>query len=148
MSKSTLGLVIGGLLPALLFGLSGVCQKSSARAGISVGPYLLIIGCIVVLAGTLVTVFQQEAAVNWRSAGYTTCYGVLWSSGVACIAVALRYFDVQISQLVPLYNMNTLVAVVLGLVLFAEWRDLHAGKLLLGAILIVAGGVLAATSAR
>ena len=46
------------------------------------------------------------------------------------------------SVLVPLYNMNTLVAVGIGLVLLGEWRDVSVWRLLAGAALIVAGGVL------
>lgn len=44
--------------------------------------------------------------------------------------------------------MNTLVAVVIGLVVLAEWENVQPGQLLLGAVLTVAGGVLAATSVR
>ncbi|MCB9143176.1 MAG: hypothetical protein H6646_12980, partial [Anaerolineales bacterium] len=55
-------------------------------------------------------------------------------------------FDGQISQLVPLYNMNTLVAVLIGLVVLAEWRTVDPRKLAIAAILIVLGGILAARS--
>lgn len=62
------------------------------------------------------------------------------------VAYTLLNFNVPISQLVPLYNMNTLVAVVLALIIFAEWRDLHAIKLLSGSALIVLGAILVANS--
>jgi hypothetical protein len=44
--------------------------------------------------------------------------------------------------------MNTLVAVVFGLVLLSEWKGVVPGRLLLVAVLTMAGGVLAATSTR
>jgi uncharacterized membrane protein len=75
-------------------------------------------------------------------------YGVLWSSGIACIAFALARYEARISQLVPLYNMNTVVAVLGGLVALSEWRSVLVGRLLLGAALTVAGGALAATSSK
>jgi hypothetical protein len=86
--------------------------------------------------------------VNTVSVLYACVYGVLWASGIACIAIALRRYDAQISQLAPLYNMNTLVAVVLGLVVLAEWQKVDFWKLLLATAFTIAGGVLAASSTR
>jgi hypothetical protein len=65
-----------------------------------------------------------------------------------CIALALGRYEARISQLVPLYNMNTLVAVGLGLTVLGEWREVNLLRLLLGAGLAVTGGILAATAAR
>ena len=42
--------------------------------------------------------------------------------------------------------MNTLVAVILALIVFSEWKDLHTIKLLSGSALIVAGAILVANS--
>jgi uncharacterized membrane protein len=148
MNKTTLGLLVGGLLPAVLFGLSSVFQKTSARAGIGTGPYLVVVGLVVTLVGVVVTVAQQDTTVNGTSCLHAIAYGALWASAIGCIALALSRYDAQISQLVPLYNMNTLVAVVAGLVVLAEWRDVQFGRLLAGAVLIFAGGVLAATSSK
>jgi hypothetical protein len=53
-----------------------------------------------------------------------------------------------VSVIVPLYNMNTLVAVGIGLVLLGEWKDVNLWRLLSGAALIVVGGVLAGTSVK
>ena len=63
--------------------------------------------------------------------------------GIACIAIALKKYDAQISQLVPLYNMNTLFAVLIGMVAFAEWREVSLAKILISSVLIISGGVLA-----
>ncbi len=40
MKANTLGLIVGGVLPALFLGLSSVFQKTSNRAGIAAGPFL------------------------------------------------------------------------------------------------------------
>jgi drug/metabolite transporter (DMT)-like permease len=146
MQKETLALLIGGLLPAMLFGISGFLQKTSAKAGIGPGPYLIVIGLVVVCMGIAVTAIQGDRTVNLQSAANTCAYGVFWSSGIMCIALALGRYDARISQLVPLYNMNTLVAMGLGLVLLGEWRQVNSWQLLGGAALAVLGGVLAATS--
>jgi drug/metabolite transporter (DMT)-like permease len=147
MQKATLALLIGGLLPAFLFGISGVLQKTSAKAGIGIGPYLIVIGLVVVVVGLVVTAVQGDRTLNFTSVINTCGYGIFWASGIMCIALALGQYDAKISQLVPLYNMNTLVAVGLGITLLGEWREVNPWQLLLGAGLAVAGGILAATAA-
>jgi uncharacterized membrane protein len=147
MAKTTLGLLIGGLLPAVLFGVSGVFQKTSARSGIATGPYLMVVGLVVTLVGAAFAAAQRDVAVSGAGAANACIYGLLWALGVACIAIALARYDARISQLVPLYNTNTLVAVVLGLVVLSEWQQVQPGRLLLAAVLTIAGGILAATSA-
>jgi uncharacterized membrane protein len=71
---------------------------------------------------------------------------VTWAIAAGLVAVALTSYGVPVARLVPLYNMNTLVAVLLALVVFSEWRDVNAVKLLVGSLLIIAGGSLVATS--
>ena len=65
---------------------------------------------------------------------------------MACIAIALRRYNGQISQLVSLYNMNTLVAVLIGLILLSEWQTVNIVKIVASSVLIIVGGVLAATA--
>jgi uncharacterized membrane protein len=146
MQKETIALLIGGLLPAMLFGISGFLQKTSAKAGIGTGPYLIVIGLVVISVGVVVTTIQGDTRVNLLSALNTCGYGIFWSSGVMCIALALGRYDARISQLVPLYNLNTLVAVGLGLILLGEWREVNTWQLVAGAALAATGGILAATS--
>ena len=90
------------------------------------------------------TLFDRDGGITGQSGLYVVLFGLVWATGIGCIGIALRRFDGQISQLVPLYNMNTLVAVVLGLIILSEWRNVNATKLVMAAILIIAGGVLAA----
>ena len=148
MKHHMLSLLLGGLLPAVLFGVSGVMQKACARAGIGTGPYLAITGMAVLTVGGLLTLVENDMTVSRRSAAYTAVFGALWATGVGCIAIALRQYGGQISQLVPLYNMNTLVAVFIGLVILSEWREVQWGRLLLASLLMVSGGILAATSSK
>ncbi len=142
MSFETAGLVIGGLLPALLFGLSNVIQKGSAGGGIGIGPYLLSIGAGVITVGIVVGWLVPERTATLRSAALAWCVGILWSAATALIAIAITRFSAPLSKLVPIYNTNTLIAVALALVVFSEWRDLSVSRLLLGACLIMAGSFL------
>lgn len=58
------------------------------------------------------------------------------------VAIAYSRFKMPVSKLVPLFNTNTLVAVVLGLLIFNEWKTINSPKLIIGAILVVIGGTL------
>ena len=72
--------------------------------------------------------------------------GLTWAVAAGLVAFALSKYSTPISKLVPLYNMNTLVAVCIGLVAFAEWKDVHISKLIIGSVLVVIGGTLVANS--
>jgi hypothetical protein len=148
MSKTTLALFVGGLLPAVLFGVASTFQKTAARAGIGTGPYLIAIGSVVLLVGVVVTAAQSDSATLREGVAWACGYGLLWSSAIGCIVIALSRFDANISQLVPIYNLNTLVAVAIGLALLGEWKDVVPWRVAAGAVLAVAGGVLAATASR
>lgn len=139
-------MLLGGILPAFLFGLAGICQKLSSQSGISTGAYLVTIGLGTVVMGGVFMLVQKNTTFTTPGVLYSGLYTFLWTIGMAGIALAIQKYQGQISQLVPLYNMNTLVTVVIGLLLLAEWHSVNAWKLLLAAILIIVGGVLAATA--
>jgi uncharacterized membrane protein len=148
MSKATLALLLGGLLPAALFGVASNFQKTAARAGISTGPYLIAIGSVVLLVGVVVTLTQSDSTATREGVFWACGYGLLWSAAIGCIVLALSRYDANISQLVPLYNLNTLVAVAIGMTVLGEWRDVVPWRVVAGAGLAVAGGILVATATR
>jgi len=144
MDHRLIAITLGGLLPAIMLGIAGIFQKFSTNGGIGTGPFLIGVGVITVIVGGVFLVIEKQVVVTGQSAAFTVLYGLMWATATGFIALALGRYNGQISQLVPLYNMNTLVAVVLGLLIFAEWRHVDPVKLLVAAVLIVAGGVLAA----
>ena len=146
MTNQTIGLLIGGLLPAVFYGISGVFAKPATEAGIGIGLYILLIGLAVSLTGLLIYGFSPDNTISLRSGIFTVAVGLTWAISAAGVAVALASYQVPVSRLVPLYNMNTLVAVLLGLVIFAEWKDVQTAKLVGGAVLIAIGGSMVATS--
>ncbi len=143
MSARVIAILLGGVLPALLLGMTGVFQKLSANARIGTGPFLIIAGITTALVGGVFMLLERDTTVGQKSALYTVLFGLVWAVAIGFIGIALRRFDGQISQLVPLYNMNTLVAVLIGLVILGEWQTVDPRKLAVAAILIVIGGVLA-----
>lgn len=146
MNARLIAILLGGVLPALLLGLTGIFQKLGANTGIGTGPFLMVVGVTIAAVGGVFVLADRDTTIGPQSTLYTILFGLVWATAIGCIGIALRRYDAQISQLVPLYNMNTLVAVLLGLVIFAEWRTVEAPKLLAAAVLIVGGGILAARS--
>ena len=147
MSTQALGLILGGRLPALLFGLSNVFAKASNTAGISLGLYVVTIGLTVALVGGVLHMLQNgDSSFSGKGLLFAICVGLAWATGTACVAYALVQHSARISVLAPLFNMNSLVSVLLGMWLFAEWRDIDTPKLLGGALLIVIGGSLVASA--
>lgn len=143
MDHKVLAIVLGGVLPAILLGIAGIFQKFSANGGIGTGPFLIGVGLTTALVGGVFVIIEKQVVITGQSAAFTLLYGLVWATATGFVAISLSRYGGQISQLVPLYNMNTLVAVILGLVIFAEWRHVDPWKLLGAAVLIVAGGVLA-----
>ncbi len=146
MPSKTTALIIGGFLPALIYGGSAIFQKLSTSIGISISTYLVAVGAGVVLAGLGFYFFDNTLHFSLKASSYAGIFGLTWGIASGLVAYSLLHFDVPISQLVPLYNLNTLVAVLLALVIFSEWKDLHTLKLLSGTVLIAIGAIFVANA--
>jgi uncharacterized membrane protein len=144
MTDKSMGVVLGGLLPALCFGVASVLMKMAARAGIGPGPYVLSLAAGVALYGSFTALTQPGRVATTRGVVFALLTGLVWALGMALIQIALTRHHAAISQIVPLHMLNLAVTIALGFVLFAEARDLDAGRLVIGAILIGIGAVLVA----
>lgn len=138
------GLLVGGLLPALLFGATGILQKAYGRAGGGAGWYLPLVGLGVAATGLAAMPLLGERVLTARAVAAALGIGVSWGLGMIAVVVGLTRLGAPLSKLAPLYNLNTLVVVLLALALFAESREVNVGRLLAGAALIMAGGALVA----
>ena len=146
MTSKSIALLLGGFLPALIYGGSALFQKISTNLGISLSAYLVATGIGVAIVGIGFYTIDNSFSFSIKS-GLSACtFGLTWGIASGLVAYTLLNFEVPISQLVPLYNMNTLVAVILALIVFSEWKELHTIKLLSGSVLIVAGAILVANS--
>lgn len=125
MSPQVMGLVVGGLVPAVAYALFAIWTKSGSQAGIGAGPFMVLIGTACV-----------------QSAGWSFAAGVVWAAGTGLVSFALTRYGIPISKLNPIYNTNTLITVLLGLVVFSEWKQVNALQLLGGATLILVGSLL------
>lgn len=141
-----MGLLLGGIIPAFLLGLFGVLQKGANTAGIGNGIYLIFTGVTVTIVGLAVYYCFPDKTVSTKSVLFTCGAAFLWAMSMLLIQIALGHYSMEIAKLVPLFNMNTLVAVVLGLIVFSEWNSLNLTSLFLGALCITIGGILVASS--
>jgi drug/metabolite transporter (DMT)-like permease len=144
MTDKQLSLLVGGFIPAVLFGIVATFQKVINKEGIGMGPYLMGIGATVFAVGALYALCDRDFAGTTRAAAYVVLFGVMWSGAMICVAIALKRYNGQIGQIVSIYNMNTLISVIIGLVVLSEWKNVNSARLLAAAVLISLGGVLAA----
>ena len=140
MESRYVPLLIGGFIPALCYGLASVLQKWSAREGGSVSAYLIAFGLATFLVGFLSRSVLAESASPPRSFVIAGLGGVAFSVGAGLISLALLRYNAPLSQLAPLYNMNLLISVGLGLLVFSEFRDVQLSRVLVGTVLILVGG--------
>lgn len=146
MTPQLLGIIVGGVMPALFYGTSNTFAKISTNAGMPVGIHLLWIGFAISLTGVLFSLFIPEETMNLipsiKGVASSSTLGFLWGMGTGCVALGLIRYQAPLAKLTPLFNMNSLVTVFLALIIFAEWQDLNLLQLLLGTLFIVAGGIL------
>jgi len=143
MNQNTLGIIIGGLLPSLFYGFSTITMKAGAKYNISTSSYMMIIGIVIFLVGLLSTqiIESQESSLNTSAIALTIISGILWALGTTLVNYSIVNFDTPIAILTPLYNTNTLVAVLGGMILFAEWKIVSVTPVLIGTTLVVLGGI-------
>ncbi len=143
MNQKTLGIIIGGLLPSLLYGFSTITMKAGAKYNISTSSYMMIIGVVIFLVGLISTqiIESQESSLNTSAIALTIISGILWALGTTLVNYSIVNFNTPIAILTPLYNTNTLVAVLGGMILFAEWKIVSAAPVLIGTTLVVLGGI-------
>lgn len=144
MNSQLLGIVVGGLLPALCYGVAGVFSKTSTNAGMTVGNHLVFVGLAVSVVGGVFNHLLPSKIPSMAAIASSSMLGAIWGLGTGCVALGLVHYQVPIAKLTPIYNMNTLVGVLLGIVLFAEWKSMNVGVLLWGTLLICLGGILVA----
>ena len=148
ISNNTLGIIIGGIIPAFLYGVSTITMKAGAEYKISTSTYLMVIGIVIFIVGLLSkqVLNLPESSGNFAGLGFAVVSGLLWGLATTLVNYSIVKFGTPIAILTPLYNMNTLVAVLGGMVLFAEWKTVQSLPVFIGSILVVCGGVLLSKS--
>lgn len=144
MSPHLIGLLLGGFIPAALFALSGIGNKIAVQSGMAPAAIVCVAGLAVTLVGAVWMALVGNSHIAPAGAAWSLVVGATWGMGVLLVSFAIHHYGVPLSQLVPLYNMNTLIAVALSLWLFAEWKQVQSVQVIAGSLLVLAGGVLVA----
>ncbi len=132
--------ILGGIIPMLLFGLMTFPIKI-LNGKLHFSYYILFTGIGVTLVGILaIFLFSNKGNITLTQLSLSIVNGLLWGTVTLLIFLALRNPTATISQLSPLYNGNTLIAMIIGLLFFAEWQNIVVWKTILGALLIILGG--------
>jgi len=138
--------VVYGVAASLLYGCSAIALKlavSSKHYGVNpqVAALFLLLGIGFVFAAG--AIFGGKFSVPKNTGVYFGILaGILW--GLATL-VSLKPIEagIDIAKLSPIYNTNTLVAVVLGIILLNELPNSNEMiRVVLGAVLIVIGAIV------
>jgi len=138
--------LIYALLAALFWGTYIVISKmvtSDKYYGFStnVASLLMLVGIGIVFVGYFLSA-KPALPTNTNGILLGVLTGALWAGGMIFPFLALKS-GADVSRLAPIYNTNTLIAVVLGIILLHEVPQAASMiKVLLGAFLIVIGGIL------
>jgi len=140
--------LIYGLGAALCFGINGIINKvltSPSYIGLSSAStaFLFLIGTAIAVGGYVFTQKTYAVPGNNLAILLGILAGFIWAFGFILTLVALNAEKADIARLAPIYNMNTLVIVFLGILLLHELpMSGDMLKVVAGSILIVIGGIL------
>jgi len=129
------------LLAAVLLGIYNFLQRFIdksllASVLIGIGAGLAVTGLVIGLLG------KKAWSVISSQTGLAVIIGLIL--GIAIFLINKAFADPKgtVAKIVPLMNTNTLVAVFLGLIILKEYQTVSIVRVLVGALLIVAGGVV------
>jgi transporter family protein len=139
---SYLPLIVGGVAPATLWGVTAVLQKLSADAALGPGRFLAVFGLVIAASGAVYAYASNETGASPRGAGYAFAAGLAYSLGTGLLSFALGRLHVPLSRVSPILSANVLIPVAIGLVFLGERAAVSPTRLVLGAAVIVAGAIL------
>lgn len=143
--------LILGIIASLCFGVSGIVGKlvlSKEHFGVPLGlaTVLSIIGIAIVFTMFYLLVPKAGGVTSIEPVHIMAAItiGLFWATGQVAIYYALAQ-GADVSRITPIFNTNTLVAVFLAILLLHELPSASdAVRVLVGAVMIVAGAILVA----
>ncbi len=148
MNSNYIGMILGGIIPAIIFGLGGIFVKASNQQGISFNYFTLLSGIGVIVISILSFIVFEEKSINIKSGLNAFLVGSTWACGVLLVAMALTKYNTPMSIIAPLNGTACLFTVLLALFIFSEWKEINAIRLFIGTVLIIAGAMLVSTSSK
>lgn len=135
-------LVLGGVIPMILYGLTAFPVKF-LNGKLHTSYYMIFTGLGMLMIGVLAWfILKPETKPLLPNVILATVNGLFLGTAGLCVFLALMHPKATLAQLAPIYNINTLIAVLIGILFFAEWEQIVVWKTLLGTVLILAGAWL------
>src|SRR3989344_8395353 len=135
--------VFCGIVAAVCFGVNTIIFKIAMQKGNLNPAYAsLAFGVGILFAFFLYYFAKPSLQFEWKSTLLAVVAGIVWAIGFLAIAIAISQKG-EVARLAPLYNANTIIAVILGIVLLKEVPDMsQMWRVVAGAVMIVVGAVL------
>ena len=132
-----------GIMASFFFGLNAVVYKIAYQKGYFspyYGSFMFGMGILIVFGMFLL--FKPGFEFEWKSSGLAAAAGAIWAFGFLSIAIAVSQ-KADIARLAPIYNTNTIIAVLIGIIFLKEIPDKsQVLRIVSGAVLIVLGAVM------
>ncbi|MBI1935187.1 EamA family transporter [Candidatus Woesearchaeota archaeon] len=135
--------VIYGLIASFCFGIQTIIYKYAYQKSSSTPYYAAFVFALgIVLTYAAFLLFKPNVQFEWKSSSLLFVSGIIWAVGFIAVAVAIAQ-KADVARLAPIYNTNTLIAVVLGIIFLKEIPDVsQMWRVISGAVMIVIGAVL------
>lgn len=141
--------LIYGLIASFFWGTSVIASKiASSNKYFNIDSSIVSLFMLMGIALVFVTyIFYEKQFKIPQSAGgifFSILAGALWAIGMVATLRAIKS-GADVARLTPIYNTNTLVAVILGIILLHELPQAsQMVKVIVGAIMVVIGATLVA----
>ena len=134
--------ILLGILAALCWGIYPALMKEATISGATTGNIFLgmMIGALLLFT---ISPKEKRGRVSFQTIIWSLLAGLVWAGGMFFAQKAIS-LGADIARLTPLYNTNTLIAVIIGFVVLKEWPKNQKQKFLIiaGAMLVVLGASL------
>ena len=112
VSPQTMGIVGGGLVPAIAYSAFATGTKFATQAGLGTGPLLVMLGASCAAVGAVFW-WLLPSSIGMASAGWGIASGLAWAFGTGLVSLALFRWGTPISKLNPLTpNLTHLLHVI------------------------------------
>ena len=135
--------VVYGLFAAFFFALNTILYKVAQQKG-NFSPYygILMFSIGIIIAAGAFFLFKPSFEFEWKSSGLAIVAGAVWAVGMIAVAIAISQ-KADVARLAPIYNINTILAVLMGIIFLKEIPDTSQMiRVIAGAVLIVIGAIL------
>jgi len=139
--------VLLGILAALAFGVSTILSKVATNSnyfGVDARTAGLLMGMGIVITFATYFLMQGGLAFPKNNLASATAVAAVMAWAVGSLLVLTAFMGgADASKLTPIFNMNTLVVVGLGIILLHELpQQSELLRVVIGAVLVIIGGIL------